>query len=142
MPLVQHSLQVLLDFYHKGIFSLEDIVTKTSHNTARRFQIKDRGYLREGYFADIAIVDLEKKQLVLKRVPPGDQWTDANGPSEIFESLTDGLEYVFQKSKGSITEFHLSAFKGEIFSVVDTEVPDPEPTIKRWTLYGEEIDKQ
>jgi hypothetical protein len=56
--------------------------------------------------------------------------------------LTDGLEYVFQKSKGSITEFHLSAFKGEIFSVVDTEVPDPEPTIKRWTLYGEEIDKQ
>ena len=41
-----------------------------------------------------------KKQLVLKRVPPGDQWTDANGPSEIFESLTDGLEYVFQKSKG------------------------------------------
>ena len=61
LPLVQHSLQVLLDFYHKDIFSLEDIVTKTSHNTARRFQIKDRGYLREGYFADIAIVDLEKK---------------------------------------------------------------------------------
>ena len=66
MPLVQHSLQVLLDFYHKGIFSLEDIVTKTSHNTARRFQIKDRGYLREGYFADIAIVDLEKKHKVTK----------------------------------------------------------------------------
>ena len=42
-----------------------------------------------------------KKQLVLKRVPPGDQWTDANGPSEIFESLTDGLEYVFQKSNGT-----------------------------------------
>jgi len=66
LPLVQHSLQVLLDFYHKGIFSLEDIVTKTSHNTARRFQIKDRGYLREGYFADIAIVDLEKKHKVTK----------------------------------------------------------------------------
>tara|TARA_Y100000356_G_C11135478_1_gene222392 strand:+ start:378 stop:644 length:267 start_codon:yes stop_codon:yes gene_type:complete len=83
-----------------------------------------------------------KKQLVLKRVPPGDQWTDANGPSEIFESLTDGLEYVFQKSNGQLTEFHLSAFKGEIFSVTQTEVPDPEPTVKRWTLYGEEIDKQ
>ena len=59
-----------------------------------------------------------QKKLVLKRVPPGDQWTDANGPSEIFESLTDGLEYVFQKSKGSITEFHLSAFKGEIFRLL------------------------
>ena len=83
-----------------------------------------------------------KKQLVLKRVPPGDQWTDAVDDSDVFESLTDGLEYVFQKSGGKLTEFHLSAFKGEIFSVVNTEVPDPEPTVKRWTLYGEEIDKQ
>jgi len=83
-----------------------------------------------------------KKQLVLKRVPPGDQWTDAVDDSDVFESLTDGLEYVFQKSNGQLTEFHLSAFKGEIFSVVNTEIPDPEPTVKRWTLYGEEIDKQ
>jgi len=83
-----------------------------------------------------------KKQLVLKRVPPGDQWTDAVDASDVFESLTDGLEYVFQKSNGQLTEFHLSAFKGEIFSVVNTEIPDPEPTVKRWTLYGEEIDKQ
>ena len=83
-----------------------------------------------------------KKQLVLKRVPPGDQWTDAVDDSDVFESLTDGLEYVFQKSNGQLTEFHLSAFKGEIFSVVNTEIPDPEPTVKRWTLYGEEMDKQ
>ena len=83
-----------------------------------------------------------KKQLVLKRVPPGDQWTDAVDDSDVFESLTDGLEYIFQKSNGQLTEFHLSAFKGEIFSVVNTEVPEPEPTVKRWTLYGEEIDKQ
>ena len=58
-----------------------------------------------------------KKQLVLKRVPPGDQWTDANGVSDVFESLTDGLEYSFQKSGGKDTQFHLSAFKGEIYSV-------------------------
>ena len=38
----------------------------------------------------------EVKTLVLKRVPPGDQWTDANGVSDVFESLTDGLEYSFQ----------------------------------------------
>jgi len=49
---------------------------------------------------------------------------------------------VFQKSNGKITEFHLSAFKGQIYSVQDVEVPDPEPITKRWTLYGEEIDKQ
>ena len=84
-----------------------------------------------------------QKQLVLKRVPPGDQWTDDQNPrAELFPSLTDGLEYIFQKSQGRITEFHLSSFKGEIFSVTETEIPDPEPTIKRWTLYGEEIDKQ
>jgi len=84
-----------------------------------------------------------EKTLVLKRVPPGDQWADAqDARSELFPSLTDGLEYVFQKSGGQITEFHLSSFKGEIYSVVETEIPDPEPTIKRWTLYGEEIDKQ
>ena len=59
----------------------------------------------------------ETKQLVLKRVPPGDQWTDANESSDTFPSLTDGLEYAFQKSGGKLTEFHLSAFKGEIYAV-------------------------
>ena len=88
------------------------------------------------------IVEKEVKTLVLTRVPPGDRWTDAVTPGEVFESLTDGLEYVFQKSNGKITEFHLSAFKGQIYSVQDIEVPDPEPITKRWTLYGEEIDKQ
>ena len=53
----------------------------------------------------------EKKQLVLKRVPPGDQWTDANQTSDVFPSLTDGLEYTFQKSGGKLTEFHLSAIE-------------------------------
>jgi len=54
----------------------------------------------------------EKKQLVLKRVPPGDQWTDANQTSDVFPSLTDGLEYTFQKSGGKLTEFHLSCVQG------------------------------
>ena len=85
----------------------------------------------------------QKKQLVLKRVPPGDQWTDANGPSETFPSLTDGLEYAFQKSGGKSTEFHLSAFKGEIYSVHEEEVPDaPPPPKPRYSMYGEEVDEQ
>jgi len=66
LPLNQHSLLVLLDFYAKGIFSLEEIVQKTSHNIAERFQIKDRGYIREGSFADLAVVDLSAETLVTK----------------------------------------------------------------------------
>ena len=64
LPLNQHSLLVLLDFYKKGIFTLEQIVQKTSHNIAERFQIKDRGYIREGSFADLVIVDLSANTLV------------------------------------------------------------------------------
>ena len=65
LPLVQHAMQTLLDFYHDGILSLEHIVKKTSHNVAKRFQIKDRGYIREGYFADLVILDINKPYKVL-----------------------------------------------------------------------------
>jgi dihydroorotase len=58
VPLVQHMLQALLEHYHDGLFSLETIVSKTSHAVAERFELKDRGYIREGYFADLALVDL------------------------------------------------------------------------------------
>ena len=58
LPLVQHGLQILLDFYHQDVLSLETIVEKTSHNVAKRFQIKKRGYIREGYYADLAILDI------------------------------------------------------------------------------------
>ena len=66
LPLVQHGMQILMDFYHQDVISLETIVEKTSHNVAKRFQIKDRGYIREGYFADIAILDLDKPYKVSK----------------------------------------------------------------------------
>ena len=85
----------------------------------------------------------EVKQLVLKRVPPGDQWTDAKTDSGLFPSLTDGLEYAFQKSGGKSTEFHLSSFKGEIYSVHTEEEPDvPPPPKPRYSMYGEEVDEQ
>lgn len=57
-PLVQHSLVAMLDFYHQGRISLERIADKMSHNPAIAFQIKDRGFIREGYFADLVLVDL------------------------------------------------------------------------------------
>jgi dihydroorotase len=65
-PLVQHALPALLELYHQNIFSLTDIVTKTSHAVADCFQLKERGYLREGYFADIVLVDPSSDYTVSK----------------------------------------------------------------------------
>ncbi len=57
-PLVQHALVVLLEMYHKGKISIEKIVEKTAHNPAILFQIKDRGFIKKGYKADLVLVDL------------------------------------------------------------------------------------
>lgn len=59
-PLVQHALVALLDLYHQGKFSLEMIVEKTSHAVAQCFEIKERGFIREGYKADLVLVDLNR----------------------------------------------------------------------------------
>ncbi len=58
LPLVQHSLPMLLEQHRQGLFGLATIVEKMAHNPARLFGIAERGFLREGYFADLAIVDL------------------------------------------------------------------------------------
>lgn len=57
-PLVQHALPVMLELVHQGKISIEKIVEKTSHNVAEMYRIKDRGYVREGYYADLVLVDL------------------------------------------------------------------------------------
>ncbi len=57
-PLVQHAFNALFEMYHQGKISLEKIAEKTAHNLAVCFQIKERGFIREGYFADLALVDL------------------------------------------------------------------------------------
>ncbi|BCN94163.1 dihydroorotase [Thiomicrorhabdus immobilis] len=60
LPQVQQSLSALLDMVHEGVFDLETVVQKTAHNVAIRYQIADRGYIREGYWADIVLVDMNK----------------------------------------------------------------------------------
>jgi len=65
-PLVQHALPALFESYKQGRISLEEIVQKTSHNLATLFRIKERGYIREGYWADLALVDLDKPWTVEK----------------------------------------------------------------------------
>jgi len=60
LPLVQHSLLMMLYYHQQGKISLEKIAQKMSHNLATCFQIKERGFIREGYFADLVMVDLNK----------------------------------------------------------------------------------
>ena len=66
LPLVQHSLLMMLDYSRQGKISLEKIVQKMSHSVADCFQVKERGYIREGYFADLVIVDLNESTTVTK----------------------------------------------------------------------------
>jgi dihydroorotase len=83
LPLVQHALQTVLEHYHDGIFTLEFIVEKTSHAVAELFKVKDRGYIREGYWADLVLVDLEKPFLA----------THANSLSKCGWTPFDGYEF-------------------------------------------------
>ena len=65
-PLVQHALNVMLDFYQKGEISLEKIVEKMCHNPAICFNIQKRGFIKEGYYADLVLIDLNKSWKVNK----------------------------------------------------------------------------
>lgn len=65
-PLVQHSLVVMLEYFKKGKISLEKIVEKMCHNPAILFEIEKRGFIREGYKADLVLVDLDADWTVSK----------------------------------------------------------------------------
>lgn len=66
-PMVQHSLNIMLEFYKQGIISLEKIVEKMCHNPAILYQIKNRGFIREGYAADLVLVDMNSRWQVAKK---------------------------------------------------------------------------
>jgi dihydroorotase len=59
-PLIQHSLVAMLEMCHQGKLSLEKVVQKMAHNPATLFQVAERGFIREGYFADLVLVDLDR----------------------------------------------------------------------------------
>ncbi|WP_445737681.1 dihydroorotase [Mariniflexile sp.] len=65
-PLVQHAVPAMLEMYHKGKISIEKIVEKMCHNPAILFQVEKRGYIKEGYFADLVLVDLNNPWTVKK----------------------------------------------------------------------------
>ncbi|MNY13547.1 Dihydroorotase [compost metagenome] len=105
-PLVQHALQALLDMYHDGKMTLEQIVQKSAHNTAICFQIEERGFIREGYWADMVLVDLNKPYTVTKsNILSKCGWSpfeDHTFKSSIEHTIVSGkLAY----SKGSLIEY-------------------------------------
>ncbi len=63
-PLLQHSLLAMLEFYHKGEISIEKIAEKMAHNPAICFKVEKRGFIREGYWADLVLVDLKAHSFV------------------------------------------------------------------------------
>ena len=63
-PIVQHSLNIMMEFYKQGAIPLEKIVEKMCHHVAEAYRIKDRGYIREGYYADMVLVDLNQEWVV------------------------------------------------------------------------------
>ncbi|MCD4730095.1 MAG: amidohydrolase family protein, partial [Bacteroidales bacterium] len=65
-PLVQHSLLAMLDFYHQGKITLEKIIEKMAHAPAICFEVEKRGFIKEGYWADLVLVDLDAKTKVDK----------------------------------------------------------------------------
>jgi dihydroorotase len=65
-PLVQHALPAMLELYHQGKITLEQIAEKMAHNVATCFQIEKRGFIREGYWADLVLVDLNNPWKVSK----------------------------------------------------------------------------
>lgn len=59
LPLVQHSLAMMLEHYHNGKITLEKVIEKMCHAPAKTFKIEKRGFIREGYYADLTILDLD-----------------------------------------------------------------------------------
>ena len=104
-PLVQHSLVAMLEFFHQGKISLEKIVQKMSHNPSILFRIEDRGFIREGYYADLVMVDLKNPWKVEKgNILAKCGWSPFEGQifqSRVMHSFVSGhLAYQDEKIDG------------------------------------------
>lgn len=94
LPLVQHSLLMMLHYVKEGRISIEKVVEKMSHAVARCFQVADRGFIREGYRADLVIVDMRQHTKVSKEnILYKCQWSPLEGfnfPAAITHTFVNG----------------------------------------------------
>ncbi|MEJ8566848.1 dihydroorotase [Elongatibacter sediminis] len=95
LPLVQEALPAALELYHDDMLSLPGVVERTAHNPAVRFSVGDRGFLREGYYADLVVVDLSRPtEPSAKRVLSRCGWSPFEGRalrSSIVTTLVNGV---------------------------------------------------
>ena len=102
LPLVQHSLQVMLEMYFDGIISLETIIYKMCHTPAIAFNVEKRGFIRKGYYADLVIVDMNKKYMVSKEnIAYKCKWSPLEGftfHSSVISTFVNG-KMIFNNNK-------------------------------------------
>lgn len=111
-PMVQHSLQVMIELAKRGYFGIEDIVKWMSHNPARLYKIDRRGYIRKGYFADLVLVDLNANYTITQdNILYKCKWSPLEGytlNSKIVSTFVNGKN-VFDN--GKIIEGNKSSMK-------------------------------
>ena len=111
-PMVQHSLQVMIELAKRGYFSIEDIVKWMSHNPARLYKIDRRGFIRKGYFADLVLVDLNANYTITQdNILYKCKWSPLEGytlNSKIVSTFVNGKN-VFDN--GKIIEGNKSSMK-------------------------------
>lgn len=111
-PMVQHSLQVMIELAKRGYFGIEDIVKWISHNPARLYKIDRRGFIRKGYFADLVLVDLNANYTITQdNILYKCKWSPLEGytlNSKIVSTFVNG-KTVFDN--GKIIEGNKSSMK-------------------------------
>ncbi|OFX37203.1 MAG: dihydroorotase [Bacteroidetes bacterium GWA2_32_17] len=113
-PLVQHSLVAMLEMYHQNIFSLEKITDKMCHSPAEVFQVKNRGYIRPDYWADLVLVDLNNQWKVeTNNILYKCKWSPFEGQtfkSKVVTTFVNGIPVYYngvfeEQTKGKALEF-------------------------------------
>jgi dihydroorotase len=103
-PLVQHALVALIELYHQQKISVEKIVEKTSHHVAEIYRLKERGYIREGYYADLVLIDIHRPWTVTKNnIAYKCEWSpfeNQSFSSQIQKTFVNG-QLIFDQSKWS-----------------------------------------
>ncbi len=97
LPLVQHSLQIMLMLVEEGVFSIEQVVKMMCHSPADCFGVSERGYLREGYFADIVLLKKEQQRVSKENIAYKCRWSPFEGrtfPHTILHTFVSGVEVV------------------------------------------------
>ena len=107
LPVIQHSFRALLEFYHNGIFSLEKIIEKVCHNPAICYDVKDRGFVREGYWADLVLIEfMGQGEIDETRVMHKCGWSafsDVQFKTKVLKTIVSG-NIAYDSESGEIPE--------------------------------------